>query len=68
MTIALRLGKTMDEIEDITLEEYKEWVAYFDIVDGVDGDGDNHEHHTRRRDGGSGQRPQQSQSSNRRRS
>jgi len=52
MTIALRLGKTMDEIEDITLEEYKEWVAYFAIVDGIESDGDNHEHNTRRRDGG----------------
>jgi len=51
MTIALRLGKTMDEIEDITLEEYKEWVAYFAIVDGIESDGDNHEHNTRRRDG-----------------
>jgi hypothetical protein len=34
MTIALRLGKTMDEIGDIPYEEYKDWVEYFRIVDG----------------------------------
>lgn len=54
----------MDEIEDITLEEYKEWVAYFAIVDGVEGDVGHTQPHT----GGSvsrrGQRPEQSQSRN----
>tara|TARA_R110000803_G_C11935143_1_gene315863 strand:- start:413 stop:544 length:132 start_codon:yes stop_codon:yes gene_type:complete len=33
MTIALRLGKTMDEIGDIPYQEYRDWVEYFSVVD-----------------------------------
>jgi hypothetical protein len=31
MTLADRLGKTLDEILDITLEEYHLWIAYCKI-------------------------------------
>ncbi len=33
ISLAELLGKTIAEIEDITLNEYNEWVAYFKIVD-----------------------------------
>lgn len=29
MTLADRLGKTIAEIEEITIDEYNEWAAYF---------------------------------------
>lgn len=31
--LADRLGKTISEIEEITLSEYNEWVAYFTILE-----------------------------------
>jgi|TARA_R110001606_G_scaffold183755_1_gene330564 hypothetical protein len=33
MYIAEKLGKTLTEIEDITFEEYNEWVAYFKLIE-----------------------------------
>jgi hypothetical protein len=30
--LADRLGKTIAEIEEISVEEYNEWVAYFGII------------------------------------
>jgi len=29
----LRLGKTISEIEEISLNEYNEWVAYFTLIE-----------------------------------
>jgi hypothetical protein len=31
--LALRLGKTISEIEEISLSEYNEWVAYFALIE-----------------------------------
>lgn len=33
MSLADRLGKTIAEIEDISLNEYNEWVAYFMVLE-----------------------------------
>lgn len=33
ISLADRLGKTIAEIEEITLSEYNEWVAYFTILE-----------------------------------
>jgi hypothetical protein len=30
--LAERLGKTIAEIEEISLDEYNEWVAYFNLM------------------------------------
>ena len=30
--MADRLGKTIAEIEEISLDEYNEWVAYFEVL------------------------------------
>jgi len=32
--LADRLGKTIEEIELITIDEYNEWVAYFHVTEG----------------------------------
>jgi hypothetical protein len=39
IALALRLGKTIQEIEEISLSEYNEWVAYFGILEGRDENG-----------------------------
>lgn len=39
ITLADRLHKTIGEIEEITLSEYNEWVAYFTITDERDSNG-----------------------------
>ena len=31
--LADRLHKTISEIEEITLSEYNEWVAYFNLIE-----------------------------------
>jgi len=31
--LALRLGKTISEIEEISYNEYNEWVAYFMLIE-----------------------------------
>lgn len=31
--LADRLGKTIAEIEQISLDEFTEWVAYFEVMD-----------------------------------
>lgn len=33
LTLADRLNKTIGEIEEITLSEYNEWIAYFALMD-----------------------------------
>lgn len=33
MSLADRLGKTIAEIENISLNEYNEWVAYFMVLE-----------------------------------
>jgi len=33
IAIADRLGKTIEEIEKISVSEYNEWVAYFGLVE-----------------------------------
>lgn len=33
MSLADRLGKTIAEIENISLDEYNEWVAYFMVLE-----------------------------------
>lgn len=33
ITLADRLHKTISEIEEITLSEYNEWIAYFALVE-----------------------------------
>jgi uncharacterized HAD superfamily protein len=33
VTLADRLHKTIAEIEEITLSEYNEWVAYFGLIE-----------------------------------
>jgi hypothetical protein len=33
MTLADRLGKTIDEIEKISIDEYNLWVAYFKLTE-----------------------------------
>lgn len=38
MALADRLGRTMQEIEEITLSEYNEWIAYFRIIEERDKD------------------------------
>lgn len=38
LALADRLGKTIAEIEEITLNEYNEWVAYFTIVEELEKD------------------------------
>jgi hypothetical protein len=30
--LADRLGKTIAEIEEISMDEYNEWVAYFSVI------------------------------------
>lgn len=30
--MADRLGKTINEIEEISLDEYNEWMAYFAVI------------------------------------
>jgi hypothetical protein len=32
VALADRLGKTISEIEEISLDEYNEWVAYFAVI------------------------------------
>jgi hypothetical protein len=32
VSLADRLGKTITEIENISLDEYNEWVAYFMVL------------------------------------
>lgn len=32
MALADRWGKTIAEIEGITVSEYNEWIAYFEII------------------------------------
>lgn len=39
IALADRLGKTIAEIEEITLGEYNEWVAYFTILEEREKDG-----------------------------
>jgi len=39
IALADRLGKTIAEIEEITLSEYNEWIAYFNIVEERNKDG-----------------------------
>lgn len=39
IALADRLGKTIAEIEEITLGEYNEWVAYFKIVEELEKNG-----------------------------
>jgi hypothetical protein len=33
VSLADRLGKTIAEIENISLDEYNEWVAYFMVLE-----------------------------------
>jgi hypothetical protein len=33
VSLADRLGKTISEIEEITLSEYNEWIAYFGLIE-----------------------------------
>jgi hypothetical protein len=33
VSLADRLGKTISEIEEITLCEYNEWIAYFGLIE-----------------------------------
>jgi hypothetical protein len=33
VSLADRLGKTISEIEQITLSEYNEWIAYFGLIE-----------------------------------
>jgi hypothetical protein len=37
LALACRLHKTIDEIEQITVSEYNEWLAYFTIIGEQDG-------------------------------
>jgi len=37
IALACRLNKTIHEIEQITLSEYNEWLAYFTIIGEEDG-------------------------------
>lgn len=33
IALADRLGKTIEEIEGISIEEYNEWIAYFKLTE-----------------------------------
>jgi len=35
VVLAEKLGKTIAEIEKISVSEYNEWVAYFNIAEGM---------------------------------
>jgi hypothetical protein len=37
--LAARLGKTIAEIEEISISEYNEWIAYFMILEEREKDG-----------------------------
>jgi len=37
ISLADRLSKTIEEVEQISLSEYREWMAYFEILKDSDG-------------------------------
>jgi hypothetical protein len=39
IALADRLHKTIDEIEEISVSEFNEWLAYFELRDGVNNGG-----------------------------
>ncbi len=39
ISLAEKLGKTIAEIEEITIDEYNEWIAYYKVLEERSKDG-----------------------------